>query len=155
MVFSNIPWIVRIEILSTKWKFSISFPLVSATLNFLISCNLVCKGRIEQGAFFFLCIATDNPMERWYTTSYMTNLSVSYLGKRCGDFCLPNTLRKVPSGEAKQSVLWILLPLPHVTCKVALPQIRSSTNKWGSDQLASPLLLCVFTSKASCNKHTW
>ena len=86
-------------------KFSIAFPSVSTTFKFLISYNSICIGRVGQGAFLFLQKNVDNPVERWCVTSCITNWSLACLSKRCGEFCPPNTLRKVPFDEANQSFI--------------------------------------------------
>jgi len=78
-----------------------------ACLRFWISYNLIYKGRVGQGAFFFLCSLVDNPVEMLYATSCMTSLSMDNFGKTCGTFSALYSWMKVPRGEAYQSVMSI------------------------------------------------
>ena len=61
-----------------------------------------------HGAFLFLCNVGDNPVARWYDTSFMINLLVEYLGRTRRGFSPPNTLMKVPPGEAYQSAMFTI-----------------------------------------------
>ena len=134
---------------------TIFFPSTFATFKFFILYNPIYKGRVGHGAFFFLCNVVDNPVSRWYDTSCMKILSVAYLGKTCGGFSPPNTLMKVPPGEAFHSVMSIIALFLLVTCKVDLLQRRACTTGWWSGQLVVPLLLDNYNLKETCNRCAW
>lgn len=92
---------------------TISIPSRSVTFKFFISYNPSCKRRVGHGVFF-LRKATDNHVVKLYENSCMKTLSVASLHKICGGFAWPNNVRKVPPGEAYQSVMSTIASIaPH------------------------------------------
>ena len=97
----------RLKILVRKLNLFKSLAWTSASFNVRISYNPIHKGRVGHGAFFLLCSPNDNPMEMWYSTSYMTNLSMANFSKTCRAFFTLYIQMKVPRGEAYQYAMSI------------------------------------------------
>lgn len=92
-------------------NFTISLAIASATFRFLITYNMIYKGRVGHDTLFFLCSVADNPVARWYDASSMLIFLVAYLGNTCRGFSPLNTLMKVPPREAYQSTMSTIAPI--------------------------------------------
>jgi len=93
-------WVVRVETPGAKLKLLEVFHLDICFFQNLDHVETILTGRMGHGAFFFLYNPVENPIELWYATSYMKNLSMENIDNICGDFSTLYILMKVLFREA-------------------------------------------------------
>jgi len=122
----------RLKVLVPKVNLLNSSIWASIFLRFYIVYNLIYKGRVSQGALFFLCSLYDNLVEMWYEISCMTSLSMANFDKTCRGFSVLYIRMKVKGVRHTNLLCRSMPPSIPVKCKVDPPQISFCTLGWQS-----------------------
>ncbi len=126
-----------------RWIFWIP-PLGLSMLETLDLIQPYRKGRVVQGAFFFLCSLVDNYVDMWNETSYMTSLSTENFAKTCRAFFTLYICMNVPRGDSYQSSMSIIAAI--VACDMQYGScsniiLYTKVTKWCDNCMITPWTL--------------